>query len=403
MAGDNPAQTELFFSRRIGIGPDGQEVPILGGARMSGKVSDSLSVGLLNMQTAAVGGVAPANNFTVARVYLDLPNSSSIGALFVNRQATGDHADASDYNRTYAVDGRLGVGRNGQVAGFAARTRTPGVEGDDHAYNLAWDYNSPAWRFTVGYVEVADRFNPEVGFVRRRGFRNLDSGFSYIYRPRGVLKLRQIRPHATFNRFWNFDGVQESSFLHIDNDLEFNDSTLIKTAWNITGEAVATRFEIAEGVVVPVGIYDHHEAQVAYESNRGDPISVGMRARIGGFFGGHRATVGPSLNFRTDDTFSASVQWSWNDVELPGGHFVANLTGVQLAYNVSPRQFLQAFVQYNDSADLWSANVGYGLLGQANTGLFIVYNDTRGLNDTMSPRRGRSLIIKFSRMFELLD
>ena len=118
---------------------------------------------------------------------------------------------------------------------------------------LERDYNSPEWRFTVGYVEVADRFNPEVGCVRRRGFRNLDSGFSYIYRPRGVLKLHQIRPHATFNRFWNFDGVQESSFLHIDNDLEFNDSTLIKTAWNITGEAVATRFEIAEGVVVPVG------------------------------------------------------------------------------------------------------------------------------------------------------
>ena len=128
-----------------------------------------------------------------------------------------------------------------------------------------------------------------------------------------------------------------------------------------------------------------------------------MRARIGGFFGGHRATVGPSLSLRTGDTFSASVLWSWNDVDVPAGHFVANLTGVRLAYNVSPRQFLQAFVQYNDSADLWSANARYGLLGQASTGLFIVYNDPRGLNDTVLPRRGRSLIIKFSRMFELLD
>ena len=81
-----------------------------------------------------------------------------------------------------------------------------------------------------------------------------------------MLRLHQIRPHATFNRFWNFDGVQESSFLHIDNGLEFNDSTLIKTAWNITGEAVATRFEIAEGVVVPVGVYDHHEAR--WRTNR---------------------------------------------------------------------------------------------------------------------------------------
>ena len=43
------------------------------------------------------------------------------------------------------------------------------------------------------------------------------------------------------------------------------------------------------------------------------------------------------------------------------------------------------------------------LLGQANTGLFIVYNDTRGLNDTIPAGGGRSLILKFSRMFDLID
>ena len=48
-----------------------------------------------------------------------------------------------------------------------------------------------------------------------------------------------------------------------DNDLEFNDSTLIKTAWNVTGEAVTTAFEIADGVIVPVGTYDHNEVQLA--------------------------------------------------------------------------------------------------------------------------------------------
>ena len=403
VAGGNPAQTELFFSRRIGIGPGGQEIPILGGVRMSGKVSDSVSIGVLNMQTDAVGGVSPGNNFTVARVYRDLPNSSQIGGLFVNRQATGDLAGTDDYNRTYAVDGRVGLGQNGQIAGFVARTSTPGLDGDDHAYNAAWDYNSQTWRFTLGYVEVADNFNPEVGFLRRRGFRNIDSGFSYITRPKNLLKLQQVRPHATFNRFWNFDGLQESSFLHLDNDLEFNDSSLIKTAWNITGEGVTTAFEIAEGVVVPVGSYDHNEAELSYESNRGAPVSVGIRARIGGFFGGHRATVGPTLSVRTGDTFHASLQWSRNDVDLPGGHFIANLTITQVAYNFSPRRFVQALVQYNDSADLWSANLRLVLLGQANTGLFIVYNDTRGLHDTIPSGGGRSLILKFSRMFDVRE
>jgi hypothetical protein len=40
---------------------------------------------------------------------------------------------------------------------------------------------------------------------------------------------------------------------------------------------------------------------------------------------------------------------------------------------------------------------------QANTGLFIVYNDTRGLHDTMPSGAGRSLILKYSRLFDLID
>ena len=403
VAGGNPGQTELFFSRRIGIGPGGREIPILGGARLSGKVSDAVSVGLLNMQTEEVAGVAPANNFTVARAYRDLPNSSQVGAIFVNRQATGALAGSRDFNRTYGVDGRVGLGQNSQIAGFAAATDTPGLEGSNHAYNAAWDHNSERWRFTLGYVEVADNFNPEVGFLRRKGFRNLDSGFSFITRPRGIPWLHQVRPHATFNRFWNFRGFQESSFLHIDNDLEFADSTLVKTAWNVTGEGVTEPFEISKGVIVPAGVYDHNEAQLAYESNRGAPVSLGVRARIGGFFGGHRATVGPTLSVRTGDRFNASVQWSRNDVDLPGGQFIANLTSARVAVNFSPRRFFMALVQHNDAADLWSANLRVGLLGQANTGLFIVYNDTRGLHDAIPFGGGRSLILKFSRLFDMSD
>jgi hypothetical protein len=69
----------------------------------------------------------------------------------------------------------------------------------------------------------------------------------------------------------------------------------------------------------------------------------------------------------------------------------------------SPRRFIQALVQFNDSADLWSANLRLGLLGQANTRLFVVYSDTRGLHETIPSGGGRSLIIKFSRMFDLTD
>jgi hypothetical protein len=65
---------------------------------------------------------------------------------------------------------------------------------------------------------------------------------------------------------------------------------------------------------------------------------------------------------------------------------------------------VQSLLQYNDRADIWSMNVRLGWLQAANTGLFIVYNDTRGLYDLIErpDRTDRSLVIKYSRMFDML-
>ena len=402
-ASERRARTELFFSRRIGIGPGGREIPIVGGARVSGKVSDSVSVGLVNMQTEAVGGVTPANNFSVARVRRDLPNRSNIGMLFVNRQATSDLAGTDDHNRTYALDGGWGIGQYGKVSGFLSRTQTPGLDGNDHAYNVVGTYDSEAWRLSLGYLEIADNFNPEVGFLGRRGFRNLDFGVSYSFRPQKFWKLQQMRPHGSFSRYWNFERQMETSFLHLDYDWEFNDSSTAKTTMNITGEGVTAPFEIADGVMVPAGVYEHREVAFSYNSNRGAPINFSARTTIGGFFGGDRVAWGPGISFRRGDTLSASIRWSRNNITLPGGNFITNLTSSSVTYNFSPRLFAQALVQHNDSADLWSANLRFGLLQQANTGLFIVYNDTRGLHETMPSGAGRSLILKYSQLFDLID
>ena len=399
----NPGQTELFFSRRIGVGSDGREIPILGGARVSGKVSDSVTVGLLNMQTEGVEGLTPANNFSVARLRRDLGNRSSIGGMFVNRQATGALAGVDDYNRTYAVDGRWGIGQNGMISGFAARTQTPGLDGDDYAYNLITDHRSEAWRYSLSYTEVADNFNPEVGFLRRRGFRNLDVGVSSTLRPENFLRLQEIRPHMSVGKIWNFDGVQETSLIHMDVPIEFDDSSTAGVAWNITGEGVTSPFEISSGVIVPTGTYDHNQVLLSYSTNQAASVSVGLRTSVGGFFGGDRINYGPSIRVRSGDTFNASVSWDRNDIDLPGGSFITNLTSARLAYNFSPRLFAQTLLQYNDSADLWSVNLRFGWLQQANTGLFIVYNDTRGLNDTIPAGGGRSLVFKFSKLFDLLD
>ena len=402
-SGRNLGQTELFFSRRIGISDSGAQVPILAGARMSGKMTNNTTVGLLNMQTEAVDGLSTANNFTVARMRRELPNRSSFGGIFVNRQGTGSLARPDDYNRSYAFDGRWGIGQNGTVQGFVGRTQTPGRTGRDHALNLSGQYDSEMWRVIGGYQENGEDFNPEVGFLRRRnGFRKFDFGLNNTSRPNGFLGFQELRPHMSFTRFWNFDGVMETTYLHNHFDGEFTDSSSGGVSYDIRQERVFEAFKIS-GIQVLPGRYDFGETQWSFRYNRSAPVSASLSVAHGGFFGGTLMTVRPSIRARYSETFNMSLSYSRNDIDLPLGSTITNLTSIRAAYNVSPRVFVQSLVQHNDSADLWSVNFRFGWLQDANTGLFLVYNETEGIGDIIPNGAGRSLILKYSYLFDVLE
>jgi len=398
----NPGEVDLFFSRRIGIGDAGQSIPILGGGRISGKAG-KFNVGMLNMQTDDYQDTLASTNFSVARVSRDLPNRSSIGAIFTNRQAVGDLANDAAAARTYGVDGKWGIGVATMVSGFLAKTDTEGVTEGDYAFNLRSQTNRPQWDLNMGYQEVGEGFNPQTGFLSRKGYRKPDVMLMTRFRPQDFIGIHELRPHATFRGFWGLDGFQETGFLHLDNHWQFRDSTEIHTGMNLTREGVRTPFEIYPGIFVPPGTYDHAEAQLVGMSNQGAPFSASLRATIGGFFGGDRVSLSPTVRMRAGDALTAEITYQRNDVKLPVGDFVTNLVRTRVSYSFSSRVFTQALIQYNDRADLWSMNFRFGWLQAANTGLFIVYTDTRGLYDLFDrpERTDRSLIVKYSYMFDL--
>lgn len=392
-----PGEVELFFSRRIGIGPGGQAIPILGGARLSGKAGNS-NIGVLNMQTREVGGVTPANNYTVTRFEQELPNRSAVGVLFNNRVSMGDLAPEDDYNRAFAVDGRLGVGENGEVSAFVARTQTPGLDGGQYAYQVFSRYDSRGWMLNLGYTEVSETFNPELGFLSRGAYRKAEALIFRRIRPENLLSLHEIRPHTSARSYWNFDGFHETLFWHIDSHWEFRSGYEIHTGFNITREGVIRPFQIFPGITVPADTYDHIEAQIVGMTNQGADVSANFRSVIGGFFGGNRASNTVSLTARLSDRFTSEVSYNRNDVNLPVGDFTTNLLLVRASYSFTPRLFTQGLFQYNDRADLWSANLRVGWLQAANTGLYVVYNETNfdgGLGN-------RSVIVKYSRIFDVL-
>ena len=388
-------EADLFFTRRIGLGPQGEVVPIIAGARVSGKIKDT-NIGFLNMLTDDRPELAiERTNFTVARVNHQLAQRSSIGGIFVNKQSL----DSSDnYNRTFAVDGKWGIGKKATLSGYYAGTDTPGEERSEQSFKALYTYEWNGLRATAGYAEVGEGFNPEVGFLVRSAYRKPELSLLKQVRMNGKYGLLELRPHFTYRSYWNYNNFQETSYLHLDNHWAWVNGLEVHTGVNFTTEGVVDEFEISKDVFVPEATYHHTEAQLVLITNPSKPVYANIRSVLGGSFGGTRYLNTAIFGLRLGNKFNSEYSLTMNDVHLPTGDFVATLLGARLSYNFRPRINLQSFVQYNNAADLWSLNLRFSLLEQANTGLFVVYNDVY----TGGMPANRSLTIKYTRVFDLL-
>jgi hypothetical protein len=402
----DPGSVEVFFSRRIGIGDDGEVIPVDGGARLSGKLGSATNIGLLLMSTEGVTGIAPQNRYAVARVNQELPNRSAIGAMFVGRNGDGSHLvpDDDDHNYSYAIDGRMGIGDDIMLSGWLAKTDTPGLTGKDHAFGVEAEYSSTEWSSSIDYTEVREDFNPEVGFLSRTEYRKSRVFLMKRIRPDDLWGLLEIRPHASYTGHWKFDGFQESGFLHTDIHWEYQTGTEIHTGVNFTRAGVIDPFEIIDGVVIPPGTYDHEELQLVYFTDQSQPVSFGLNFVAGGRFGGDRLSIGPNLDIRIGETFRSEFWFDYNEFDLPvpNGQFTANLAGMRVSYSFTPKMTLAALIQYNDVNEVIGANIRFSWLRSANSGLYLVYNeiDERGVGALPN---GREFIIKYSHIFDVFN
>jgi len=400
----NSEEAELFFSRRIGISDDGEVIPIIGGARVSGKVGNHTNVGFLYMSAEDVPGVAPGNGFTVARINQELGRRSSIGAIFTERNGDGSYLvpEPLDKSRTYGVDGRLAIGEYTLLNGWLSKTDTPGLDGDDLAFSIKGSYNSAAWTHGIEYTELQPNFNPEVGFLSRTEYHKFAFNSLMRYRPRDLWGLLEVRPHYSYRRYWNFDDFVETGFAHLDVHWDWKNGYSLHTGYNIFRDGVTDAFEIIPDVWVDPGTYRAREVSLYFETDESKPLSFGMSATIGGKFGGDRVILSPYVVGRIGDNFSSSLSVEYNDYDLPveGGDFTVTLARLRLSYSFTPKILLQALIQYNDEDNSLATNLRFSWLRTASTGLYLVYNSFDEYGAGALPT-SRQIILKYSYMFDI--
>lgn len=415
---------ELFFSRRIGLGANREEVPIRAGGRLTGRVGQ-LQLGVLSIQTGGTTTIdettglttslAPANNFSVVRAFQELGNRTRVGGIVVSRLNTDD---TDDRNFTFGLDGRLGIGEALTLEGWASTTETPAenrrsaAEGafnaGEYGFGGSGSYVTRDWQVSAGYREIGEAFNPEVGFLNRDDYRQINARVLRHIRAPGTSWFREFRPHVSFNQFWSLDGFMQSYMLHIDNHFAFENGAFFQLpGFNLTGEGLEVPFEIRDGIEIPAGTYHNAEWDFRANTDRSAPLSVSGGWKIGGFFTGTQFAPSLSIDYRHSDTFVAGIRANYFDVRLDEGEFTTAVFGLTGSYSFTPRLYLQANLQYNDDTENLGTNLRLGWLDTAGTGLFIVFNDTEHMgrflqSGTPGGPLQRQFVIKYTKLFDLM-
>ncbi len=387
----------VFFSRRIGL-EGGQTVPILGGGRLTGKVGP-FSIGAVNIQTDDAPSVgAVSTNFTVLRVKRDILRRSRIGGIFTGRSASSVGPGS---NEVYGLDAAFSFYDNVNFNGYYARTRTPGLVGDDASYQAAFSYTGDLYGVRVDHLLVGDNFNPEVGFLRRDDFRRTFVRAQYSPRPSSIEAVRQFRLAGSVDYILNGAGQLETrtSQLRFSTELENTDRLGIDVQKSY--ELLLQPFYISSDVAIPVGGYGFSDVFLSYSMGGQRRISGSFSFQRGGFFSGTITSAGYRRG-RIEVTPQLSVEpgVSVNRIELPEGRFTATLATTRATYTFTPRMFFGGLLQYNSSNNTLSANLRLRWEYSPGSELFVVYTDQR---DTMlrgAPvLENRAFIVKINRLF----
>ncbi len=369
----------LFFSRQIGLSSTGQPIPIVGGARLTGKVGKN-SIALMDIQTARAFG-APGDNFMVSRYSRDVLARSRVGALFINKEAS----DHTRFNRTMATDATFALGKSFKVNSYLAKTSSPGIHEGDMSYYTRAGWQDRNWNIWTQYIDIQDNFNAEVGFVPRKGIRTSQTHFAPTPRP-GRLRMRMLEPMIQVTYTTDQNNRLLSRRVHHMVAFNMDDGTYINFIYNKYFEQLDKPFRIQRNVSIPTGTYRFGEMIMQLNTSPARRIYEKFTFSPQTFYGGFRKDFDATLGARVSRQLSTEAQYRRNDVNLPFGSFEVNLGTLRVDYAMSPRMTVRSLVQYNSSTHETSTSIRLNWIYRPGSDFYIVYNGLRAASTADVPR-----------------
>lgn len=398
--------SRLFFSRRIGLTADGQQVPIYGGVRMIGRLK-TWDLALLNMQTKSLDAL-PSENFGVLRLRRRVFNQNSfLGGMFTSRIDT-----EGNKNLAYGIDGLIRVFRDDYLTMQWAQTfdsRSKDADRNLNSGRLAMELNRrrrKGFGYTIGTILSGPNYNPGVGFVDRNDFKFGTAALSQAW----------LKEEGAF--IWlKVELLGNTYFSNSDNDIL---SSEIGTEWSFSKrnldsggiiikqvyENLVEEFALSNEVKIPIGTYDFYRIIGSYNMAVDKTFRTNVTLETGPFYDGWLNSVTLTPNWYISKHFQLNLQYSYNHADFDDRDevFKSHITRLSLGTALNRKVSANALVQYNSAVDLFAANVRFRYNFREGQDLWVVFNT--GLNTNRidyNPNRpaidSQSLLVKYIHTF----
>ncbi len=379
----------LFFSRRIGI-EDELIVPMIAGARMSGRTGRQ-TIGFLNVLTGRDGEAgAPLTNFAVGRVKRDIGRRSYLGAI-----ATGRVEESGRRNVTGGIDWNFWLTQKMVLEGFVAGVTENRPDFSDYAAQVTLDYTGDVIGWRVGHFDIGPDMFPGIGFVRRTNIGETSGSLRVTPRP-PVLGLRKIDIRNSFDyvttqvRRVALDKRWE---INVSPEWHTGEEARVELQWN--SQTLLEDFELEDEIIVPPGLYEDWSLSGEISSSRARTFFGEVGGGGGGFWAGNRWFIDASVAFNSPHV-GLELGYNHNDIDVPAGSFTTDLIRSRIKLALNTRLFGNALIQYNSQSGAFSANVRINFIYRPGSDLFLVFNETRGVSGGRWFPEARAFIVKLT-------
>lgn len=403
-----------FYSRTIGLDKEGNMLPILAGARISGNISNKTRVGFMNMQTKG-NDINPAQNFTAVTFNQQVQARSIIKGFFVNRETLGSEKIDLDnplekFGRNAGLEYNF-IDKSGRWNGWGSYHRSfkPTITSHEYYSNAGGGYFSKKFNFILDAGTITENYYADMGFINRienydalldtmirRGFHLLYNESSYTFFPKKgpfnqfVIRLENFAP-------LNLDG----SLNERTHDLEFQ--FFMKNTSNLTlhfhqnQNNLLFNTSFTDFTPIPPGKYSANAVGLTFNSDARKKIYFKTDFETGAFFNGRIFRYEVSGNFRIQPwaNFTIGLQQANLDFPEPYGSNKLFLIAPRIEINFSNNLFWTTFLQYNNQRNNFNINSRLQWRYKPMSDLFLVYSDNY-FTDPFMKNKNRAIVFKMN-------